>query len=82
MNVLAQIIEDYPDEYFLKADGFDDAIIGIDQESLRLIYSVDKMKSILMTVDEMSEDDARDYLDFNVLSAYMGEKNPIYCIIY
>jgi len=82
MNVLAQIIEDYPDEYFLKADGFDDAIIGIDQESLRLIYCVDKMKSILMTVDEMSEDDARDYLDFNVLSAYMGEKNPIYCIIY
>jgi hypothetical protein len=26
----------------------------------------------------MSSDDAMEYLDFNVLGAYMGEKTPIY----
>jgi len=37
---LESILENYPDETFLKADGFDDAIIGFDEHSLRLIYSL------------------------------------------
>ena len=41
-NILEKIIEKYPETDFLKADGFDDAIIGVDNESLRLIYSISK----------------------------------------
>ena len=35
--MLDQIIEQYPDENFLIADGFDNAIIGLDEKTMRLI---------------------------------------------
>ena len=41
--MLQEIIDSYPDEKILIADGFDDAIIGIEIPSMRLIYSVKKM---------------------------------------
>jgi hypothetical protein len=42
------ILEWYPDDQFIRADGLDDAIIGVDEVSLRLIYSQRKVKEILM----------------------------------
>lgn len=71
------ILEKYDEETFLKADGFDKAIIGVDETSMRLIYSVKKCIEILMS--EMSEEDALEYFNFNVNSAYVGEKTPIWC---
>lgn len=75
--MLESIIEYYPDESFLKADGFDDAIIGVDHSSGRLIYSVSKCIDILM--QDMSEEDACEYFYYNVEGAYVGEKTPIWC---
>ena len=46
MRLIDSIIENY-EEDFLIADGFDDAIIGVDESSMRLIYSVSKCISIL-----------------------------------
>lgn len=71
------IIEKYPDESFIKADGFDEALIGVDTNSMRLIYSVDKCIKILSK--DMDEIDAIEYFNFNVSSAYIGEKTPIWC---
>jgi hypothetical protein len=64
----------------LFADGFDDAIMGVDlnSEVPRVVYSVEKMVFILMRRDDMSEDEALEYLDFNVFQAYLGEGTPIY----
>lgn len=62
---------------FLFADGFDDAIIGIDLNSMRVIYSVSKCIEILQV--DMNEEDAAEYFDFNVLNAYVGEQTPIWC---
>ena len=77
MSVLEQIIETYPDDTFLKADGFDSAIIGVDSESMRLIYSVTKCLDILE--QDMSEDDALEHFLFNVQGAYVGKHTPIWC---
>lgn len=71
------ILEQFPDEDFLFADGFDDAIIGIDSVSRRVIYSVFNCIEILM--DEMSEEEAIDYFEFNTLGVYVGEKTPVWC---
>lgn len=76
--MIDKIIEWFPEEEILKADGFDDAIIGIDGFSMRLIYSVSKCIEILCR--DMSEEDAIEYFDFNVKGAYVGEKTPIWCI--
>ena len=54
--MLNKIIENYPDETILRADGFDDAVIGIDDSSMRLIYSVNKCIDMLIENDGMSED--------------------------
>jgi hypothetical protein len=77
-DMLEIIIENYQDEEILKADGFDDAVIGIDTDSMRLIYSVQKCIEVLKE-DGMDEIDAVEYFEYNVLGAYVGEKTPIWC---
>lgn len=74
---LKDVLFAYPDEEFLRADGFDDAVIGVDSRSRRLIYSVSKCIEILS--QEMSEDEAVEYFYYNVEDAYVGEKTPIWC---
>jgi hypothetical protein len=69
---------DLEEEQILTADGFDDAVIGIDEKSLRIIYSVSKCLEILME-QGMSEEEAQEFFEFNVSGAYMGEKTPIWC---
>jgi hypothetical protein len=75
--MLETIIEAHPDTEFLIADGFDEAIIGVDTKSERLIYSVSKCLTILCR--DMSEEDALEYFEYNVSGAYMGDKTPIWC---
>ena len=80
MGNLKEIIETYPDEAFLIADGFDDAVIGWEEKSCRLIYSISKCIDILK--EDMSEDEALEYFYRNVEGAYVGEKTPIWCLDY
>tara|TARA_R110000787_G_scaffold59773_2_gene135466 strand:- start:149 stop:394 length:246 start_codon:yes stop_codon:yes gene_type:complete len=75
--MLQKIIEKFEESEFLKADGFDDAIIGVDEDSGRLIYSVSKCLTILQ--EDMNEEDATEYFYFNVSGSYVGEKTPIWC---
>jgi hypothetical protein len=79
--MINEIIEQYEDETFLKADGFDEAIIGVCEDfnaPVRLIYSVTKCIEILMR--DMSEEDAMEHFSFNVSGGYVGEKTPIWCL--
>jgi hypothetical protein len=62
----------------LKADGFDEAILGTDYRTDRLIYSVRKCIRILMKRDKMSYEEALEFLEFNTLLAYIGEGTPIF----
>jgi hypothetical protein len=75
---LEEIIEMFPEEEFLTADGFDSAIVGVEPNSMRLVYDRDKMIGILMTDEEMEEIDAIEYLEYNTWNAYVGEKTPIF----
>ena len=73
---IIEIIESYGEET-LFADGFDDAIIGIDFNSMRVIYSISKCIEVLM--EDMEEIDAIEHFDYNVFGAWVGEKTPIWC---
>ncbi len=75
---LEEIIEMFPEEEFLTADGFDGAIVGVEPNNMRLVYDRDKMIGILMTDEEMEEIDAIEYLEYNTWNAYVGEKTPIF----
>ena len=78
-KMIDRIIEQFPDEEILMADGFDEAVIGIDTVSMRLIYSVTKCISILCLDEDMEIDDAIEHFEYNVRGSYVGEKTPIWC---
>ena len=75
---LEEIIERYPEEEFLTADGFEDAIIGVEPNSMKIVYSRNKMIAILCEEDEMDEVEAIEYLEYNTWNAYVGEKTPLF----
>lgn len=67
-------------ETVLLADGFEDAFIGLSQrisEPMTAVYSYDKMIDVLMSRDGMEYEEACEYLDFNVLGAWVGPQTPI-----
>ena len=69
------------DETLLFADGFDDAILGLGEQYSRttaVVYDYKKCAEILMNRDKMSYEDAIEYLEFNVVTTYVGEKTPIF----
>lgn len=74
---LNEILEEMPDEQFLRADGFDEAVIGYEPNTMKLVYDMNKMVSLLVAQD-MDEEEAWEYLEFNTFCAYVGEKTPIY----
>jgi hypothetical protein len=61
----------------LKMAGFDDAIIGI-QENIqpKIVYDLWKMVEIL-NEEGMSTEDALDHIGYNITSTYVGETTPI-----
>jgi len=58
-------------------DGYDSAILGMDTEYKRVIYSKEKMIDILVA-EGMSDVDAVEWLEYNVWDAYVGEHTPIF----
>ena len=62
----------------LKADGFDDAVIGTCYNTGRIVYSIERMLQILIDRDGMSMEEAIEYFSFNIGGAYVGEMTPMY----
>jgi hypothetical protein len=80
MNSNLEEMIEYMNPDALKADGFDDAIIGFAEQAGRppvLAYDSDKCIEKLMS-DGMTMEEAMEYFEFNISSAYMGENTPIF----
>jgi len=60
-------------------DGFEDAFIGFAERCSSpgvAIYSYERMIHILMKRDDMSYGEAVEYIDFNVIGGWVGERTP------
>ena len=61
------------------ADGFKDAFVGTTIGAFGrkqvAIYDYDKCLLILMHDNGMSEEDAMEYFDYNVIGSWIGEDN-------
>lgn len=77
MDILSKILKDFPDDGYLKVDGFDKALIGISSNGA-LVYSIDKIIEILMTRNNWSNEDAYSYFQYSIQATYVGEKKPIF----
>jgi hypothetical protein len=69
-------LDDYPD--LIKADGLDDAIVGVINRcgTQALCYDINKVIAILM--QDMPEEDAWEYFYYNIEGCYVGEHTPVY----
>ena len=67
------------DSDLIKADGLDDAVIGVVEtyEGQKIAYDYDKCIKIFQK-QGMSLDVAREYFDFNVVGNYVGAKSPVF----
>ena len=72
-------------EYFAEGaivlDGLDEAIVGVVEEfgnGRRVLYSKSKIIDILCRRDEMTESEAIEFYDYNILGLYAGEQNPVF----
>jgi hypothetical protein len=62
-------------------DGFNDAIVGITEEFggiKRLLYSKDKILKILQENNPITQSEAEEYYDYNIVGLYAGDQNPIF----
>ena len=75
-SIREELTEVYEDLLF--ANGFDEAIIGVESSNHRVVYDVEKMVEILVNREGMDSCEARGFLEFNTLFAWVGEKTPIY----
>ena len=67
----------------LLADGFEDAIIGMCMQFGQLpvvAYDYEKCVDVLKERDGMSPEEAGDYMEYNVIGAYMGVHSPVFLI--
>jgi hypothetical protein len=63
-------------------DSYDGAIVGITDNG-QLVYSKELMIELLVEMNnEMTTEDALEFLEYNCFNAYVGEKTPIYINTY
>lgn len=79
MEIREKLAEHFGDD-LLFADSFDDAIVGvaIGNDSGRVVYDAKQMADILVQKENMSQEEAWQYLEFNTFCAYVGKRTPIY----
>ena len=78
MRTLEEIIVDYPNEEFIHIEGFEKCLLGVEDESRRLIYSVSACIEKFVA-EGMVTQDAVEYFNFEVMGVITGEKRPIWC---
>ena len=63
----------------LLADGFDSALIGY-TNGLKCVavYDYDKCVQVFMTRDGMTREEAIEFMEYNVVDSYHGEKTPVF----
>ena len=65
----------------LKADGLDAAIIGVGHRCGQpdiLVYDTQLVVKILMERDGMDEEGAHEFMEYNIVGAWVGEETPIW----
>jgi hypothetical protein len=75
-----ELSEQYPDLLVMDPDYLDSAIMGVvTRIGLEAVcYSTDKVIRLLMEHDSMTEEEAIEYMEFNMKGAWMGETTPVF----
>lgn len=75
------LAEEHP--YSIMWDGMDDAAIGV-TDSMKVVYDIIKLEEIVYNSikdDGGTYEDAVEYVEFNILCAYVGDFTPVHIYI-
>jgi hypothetical protein len=76
-NTLSEIYGD--DLLFMDEAHFDEAILGVaERADGNHVVAYDTVRVLRILEKDMTPDEAREYFDFNIGCAYVGEKTPVY----
>ena len=73
-------MDEYAEGAILLTD-LEDCIIGVVEEfgtGRRILYDRNKIIKKLQERDSMTEQDAEEFYDYNILGLYAGEQNPVF----
>lgn len=76
----AALAEANPEMMF--ADGYDEALIGMDASECCAIYDYSKCLNLLVENDGMSREEAHEFMEFNVIGSYVGDFTPRFIHVY
>ena len=78
--VFRRYLEDCNEKAMLLTDKFSSALVGVAHEFNKslAIYDSVKVISCLMVNENMTEDEARDYFEYNIKGNYSGEGTPLF----
>lgn len=70
----------FEEEDIILYDGFEDAFIGLASKfhSISAVYDYDKSLDILINKDGMSPEEANEYMQHNVVGAWLGDSTPVF----
>ena len=80
MNQFTLDMDEYAEGAILLTD-LEDCIIGVVEEfgtGRRILYDKNKIIKKLQERDSMTEQDAEEFYDYNILGLYAGEQNPVF----
>lgn len=67
------------DEKVMMATGLEDAFIGIGRQFSNPPFAIyDREKCIDILMEDMSNEEAEEYFEYNVQGAYVGESTPVF----
>jgi hypothetical protein len=75
---LMELLEEIDDET-ITADGLDAAIIGVTEGcDIKVVYDHAKCVEIFQILQEMTEEEAIEWMSYNVTGAYVGQQTPVF----
>jgi hypothetical protein len=80
-SMLDQILEQYPDEEFVKVDGYDDCIVGVVHKAGSqpvLLYSREKLIQRTSEKESWTHEESVEWHEFNTFPAYYGDGTPAF----
>lgn len=67
---------DCEDTIVFENPDYADAFVGVTMDDVA-VYDYEKMVECLMKQDNISYEEAAEFIDYNTVGAYFGEKTPI-----
>ena len=80
LKSLDKILEDWAGHDLMSADGFEDCLVGVvERYGSQPCLCYDKGLMIKKMVDHgMSEEEALEFFDFNIIGAWVGDNTPCF----